>query len=123
MSAFETAFTSAGYGGLVIIPELQLSVEKSELVVILGSNGAGKSTTLRAIMGLVQTQKRRVSLEGEDLSNTKTSQLPKRGIVLAPGRRPLFCRVDGDREFGRHIHLLPKAPRSGIDALAHVRSF
>ena len=91
MSTFETAFTGAGYGGLVIIPELQLSVEKSELVVILGSNGAGKSTTLRAVMGLVQTQKRRVSLDGEDLAHTKTSQLPKRGIVLAPDGARCFA--------------------------------
>ena len=91
MSTFETAFTCAGYGGLVVVPELQLSVEKGELVVILGSNGAGKSTTLRAIMGLVQTQKRRVSLDGEDLSTTKTSLLPQRGIVLAPDGARCFA--------------------------------
>jgi len=84
MSTFATAFTCAGYGRLVIVPEMQISVEKGELVVILGSNGAGKSTTLRAIMGLVQTQKRDVKLDGQNLSACQASLLPRHGIVLAP---------------------------------------
>jgi len=84
MSTFAAAFTCAGYGRLVIIPEMQISVEKGELVVILGSNGAGKSTTLRAIMGLVQTQKRDVKLDDQDLSACHASLLPRHGIVLAP---------------------------------------
>lgn len=91
MSTFETTFTGAGYGGLVIVPELQLSVEKSELAVILGSNGAGKSTTLRAIMGIVQTKQRSVKLDGEDLSSAKASLLPRHGIILVPDGARCFA--------------------------------
>jgi branched-chain amino acid transport system ATP-binding protein len=91
VSTFETTFTDAGYEGLVIVPELQLSVEKSELAVILGSNGAGKSTTLRAIMGLVQTKKRSVKLDGEDLSSAKASLLPRHGVILVPDGARCFA--------------------------------
>ena len=91
MSTFETAFAGAGYGRLVVVPELQLSVGKGELVVVLGSNGAGKSTTLRAIMGLVQTRKRSVTLDGEDLSACRAPLLPRHGIVLAPDGARCFA--------------------------------
>jgi branched-chain amino acid transport system ATP-binding protein len=91
VSIFETAFTCARYGGLVVVRKLQLSVEKGELVVILGSNGAGKSTTLRAIMGLVQTQERSMRLEDQDLSTIKPSLLPQHGIVLVPDGARCFA--------------------------------
>lgn len=84
MSAFAAKFTGAGYGRLVIVPELEISVPSGKVVVILGSNGAGKTTSLKAIASTVKTQTRSVSIDGEDISKLPTWQLVSRGIAFVP---------------------------------------
>ena len=91
--AFDASFLSAGYGALTVIPELRISVEKARLAVILGSNGAGKSTALRAIMGLVRTRDRRLIFDGEDLSSCGAAQLPRRGVILVPDGARCFTNL------------------------------
>lgn len=84
MNGFEASFERAGYGELVIIPELSLRVSGGEVLVILGSNGAGKTTALKAVVGMVNTARRRVRLDGEDLSGLAIWQIVRRGIGFVP---------------------------------------
>lgn len=93
MTAFDASFSSAGYGALTVIPELRISAEKGRLAVILGSNGAGKSTALRAIMGLVRTRDRRLMFDGQDLSSCSAAQLPRRGVILVPDGARCFTNL------------------------------
>ena len=55
---FEVTFTDAGYGALTVVPELSLSASGGEVLVLLGSNGAGKTTSLRAVVGTVRAPAR-----------------------------------------------------------------
>ena len=58
----------AGYGKIVAVRDLDLHIEEGEIVALLGANGAGKSTTLGAIAGLVETKSGRVLLDERDVS-------------------------------------------------------
>jgi branched-chain amino acid transport system ATP-binding protein len=91
--AFDASFSSAGYGALTVIPELRISAEKGRLAVVLGSNGAGKSTALRAIMGLVRTRDRRLIFDGQDLSSCSAALLPRRGVILVPDGARCFTNL------------------------------
>jgi branched-chain amino acid transport system ATP-binding protein len=76
--------SGAGYGHLTIVEDVALEVRGGEALVILGSNGAGKSTTLRALMGTVRAARRRLVLDGEELGHLRAWALPARGIVFVP---------------------------------------
>lgn len=84
MSGFVARILGARYGRLTIVPELEISVPEGEVVVLLGSNGAGKTTSLKAIVGTVETAQRSVTFQGEDISNLPPWQLVRRKIAFVP---------------------------------------
>lgn len=84
MSRFAATLGGASYGRLQVLGDLDLAVEEGEMLVVLGSNGAGKTTALRAIIGTVASQDRRLALDGDDLSGLKPHMLPARGVCLVP---------------------------------------
>jgi branched-chain amino acid transport system ATP-binding protein len=90
MSGFVAAITGAKYGRLVIVPRLEISVSKGQVLVILGANGAGKSTSLKAIVGAVSTDRRLITLDGRDLSDLPTWRLVREGIAFAPDGAKCF---------------------------------
>ncbi len=80
----------ASYGGADVVRGVDLDVDAGEVVCLLGSNGAGKSTTLGALAGLVNRSGGEVLLAGESIDGTPSYRLPSRGLSLVPESRMLF---------------------------------
>lgn len=78
------------YGGIQALSGISFQVEKGQIVSLIGANGAGKSTTLRAITSLVPMAGGRIEYEGVDISSLDTQQMIQRGIVLVPEGRRVF---------------------------------
>jgi branched-chain amino acid transport system ATP-binding protein len=81
------------YGNIHALKGISLTVEKGEIVTLIGANGAGKTTTLRAISGLLKPREGRVSLEGEDLAPYKPHEIVFKGIAMVPEGRRIFARL------------------------------
>jgi branched-chain amino acid transport system ATP-binding protein len=78
------------YGAIQAVKGISFTVEEREMVALIGSNGAGKSTTLRAISGIVRPRGGRISYRGTDLTRMPTHQIVSSGIVQAPEGRQIF---------------------------------
>jgi branched-chain amino acid transport system ATP-binding protein len=81
------------YGGIEALKGVSLSVDEGEVVTLIGSNGAGKSTTLRAITGLTPASTGSVMIDGEDVSRVPAHEIVDRGIALSPEGRHCFSRM------------------------------
>ena len=84
---------SVNYGAINALSGVSLHVEKGEVVTLIGANGAGKSTTLRTITGLLEPADGRVVFEGEDISGEATHKLVARGISMSPEGRGVFANL------------------------------
>ena len=80
----------AGYGEAQILFGVDLAVGAGEVVTLLGRNGMGKTTTVRAIMGLIRPRAGRVSFGGVDLTGSAPFRLAQAGIGLVPEGRQVF---------------------------------
>lgn len=78
------------YGKSVAIHDININVPEGGIVTLIGSNGAGKSTTLNATLGVVPTTEGKILFRGEDITNMSTAERVQRGLVLAPEGRHLF---------------------------------
>ncbi len=78
------------YGGINALRGINLKIEDNKIVTLIGANGAGKSSTLRAIMNLVKKASGTVEYNGEDLTNLRTMDIVKKGIALSPEGRRVF---------------------------------
>jgi branched-chain amino acid transport system ATP-binding protein len=78
------------YGAIRALRDLSLVVHRGEVVTLIGANGAGKSTTLRAITGLLRPKKGRVLFEGEEITGEPAHRLVARGISMSPEGRGVF---------------------------------
>ncbi|HSP47038.1 MAG TPA: ABC transporter ATP-binding protein [Clostridiaceae bacterium] len=83
---------SVSYGGINALRGININIEENKIVTLIGSNGAGKSSTLRAIMNLVKKEGS-ITYNGEDLSNLKTKDIVKKGIALVPEGRRVFSNL------------------------------
>jgi branched-chain amino acid transport system ATP-binding protein len=81
------------YGAIEALRGVSLTVEEGEVVTIIGSNGAGKSTTLRSISGLTPPTSGKVVFEGKEITRLPAHQIVDRGIALAPEGRHCFARM------------------------------
>jgi branched-chain amino acid transport system ATP-binding protein len=81
------------YGAIEALKGVSLTVEEGEVVTLIGSNGAGKSTTLRSITGLTPSSKGKVTFAGEDVTRVPAHQIVERGIALSPEGRHCFARM------------------------------
>ncbi|WP_135469180.1 ABC transporter ATP-binding protein [Crenalkalicoccus roseus] len=86
----EVAELHAHYGRAHILAGVSLSVAAGEVVVLLGRNGAGKSTTLKAIMGLVRPSGGRVRLAGRDIAGREPFEIARLGLGYVPEERRIF---------------------------------
>jgi branched-chain amino acid transport system ATP-binding protein len=78
------------YGKLHILQGVSLAVQQGEAVALLGRNGVGKTTTLRAIMGLVRRSAGKVLFDGQDFDAIAPHQVPRRGVGYVPQGRGIF---------------------------------
>ena len=81
---------SAGYNGIAVVRDLDLTVAAGEVVALLGSNGAGKTTTLSAIAGLIKPIAGTITFEGDEIAGESAYRVARRGIALVPEDRALF---------------------------------
>jgi len=90
MSFLELRDVNAYYGKSHVLFDLSLRVDCGELVALLGRNGAGKSTTLRSIMGVVTVKSGMITFRGDDITNDPSHTISDRGIAYIPEGRRIF---------------------------------
>jgi branched-chain amino acid transport system ATP-binding protein len=81
---------SAGYGGALVLRDLSFVANTGEVTCVMGRNGVGKTTLMRAIMGLVRCEKGSVRLNRLELANLAAHEVPRQGIGYVPQGRRLF---------------------------------
>lgn len=79
------------YGGINALRGINLTIEENQIVTLIGANGAGKSSTLRAIMGLVKKSQGKVLYKGEDFTTLPTKDIVAKGISMVPEGRRVFA--------------------------------
>jgi len=94
---------SAWYGAARILYDLSFEVGRGEVVALMGRNGAGKSTTMKTIMGLIAKRSGAVGFNGEDISGLRPYQIARRGLGYTPEDRRIFVdlTVDENLDIGR----------------------
>ena len=90
MTALELADVRAGYGRIEILRGVTLAVPEGSVVALLGPNGVGKTTTLRAISGTLPVTSGTIRLDGRRIDNRRASAIASRGLVLVPEGRGVF---------------------------------
>ena len=100
---------SAWYGAARILYDLNFQVNRGEVVAMMGRNGAGKSTTMKTIMGLMARRQGTVRFNGENISNRKPFEIARRGLGFTPEDRRIFVdltvteNLDVGRQSARHF--------------------
>jgi branched-chain amino acid transport system ATP-binding protein len=83
----------AGYGAINVLHKLSLTVNAGEVVTIIGANGAGKSTTLNTICGVVKTRAGKITFDGRDLTDVPAHNVVRLGLAQSPEGRKIFPRL------------------------------
>ena len=93
MAMLEVINIHSFYGNIHALKGVSLTVEKGEIVTLIGGNGAGKTTTLRGISGILKPLEGTIKFEGEDLAPFKPHKLVAKGISMVPEGRGVFYRL------------------------------
>ncbi len=96
MSLLEIRKLEVRYGGIRAVKGIDLHVDEGELVCMIGANGAGKSSTLRAISGLIQPAPGQVKYDGRDLAGVRAHLRARSGLVMVPEGRGIFPQLTVD---------------------------
>jgi branched-chain amino acid transport system ATP-binding protein len=109
------------YGGIAAVKGISLEVQRGEIVTLIGANGAGKTSTLKAIVGLVPPHSGDVRLFGEPLRGVATHRIASKGVALVPEGRAIFgnLTVSENLELGA---FLKREPALLAERLAKVLS-
>jgi branched-chain amino acid transport system ATP-binding protein len=81
------------YGRVIGTQDVSFTVDEGEIFALVGSNGAGKSSAIKAILGMAHYSSGKITFEGHDLSGMKTSDIVRRGIALSPEGRRVFPQL------------------------------
>jgi branched-chain amino acid transport system ATP-binding protein len=113
----ELSMVSAGYGSVPAIHDVSIMIGEGEAVGLLGANGAGKSTTLRAVSGLVRKTSGRITFMGTDLGALPAHRIPELGIAHVPEGRQVFpeMTVQENLEIGAYVPKAKAARRHSLD--------
>jgi branched-chain amino acid transport system ATP-binding protein len=93
MALLEVNNVHTYYGNIHALKGISLTVDKGEIVTLIGANGAGKTTTLRTISGLLTPRMGNVTLDGEDLQKYKAHHLVAKGMAMVPEGRGVFAKL------------------------------
>jgi branched-chain amino acid transport system ATP-binding protein len=115
VALLEVSDVRARYGAIEALKGVSLTVEEGEVVTLIGSNGAGKSTTLRSISGLTPASAGSVTFDGEDITRVPAHEIVVRGIALSPEGRHCFSRMTVRENLELGAHRRAKGPEIGQD--------
>jgi branched-chain amino acid transport system ATP-binding protein len=93
MALLEVTDIRTFYGNIEALKGISVTVEEGEVVTLIGSNGAGKSTTLRSISGLTPPREGSIKFEGTEIGEVPPQEIVERGISLSPEGRHIFPRM------------------------------
>ncbi len=113
---------SASYGNICALHEVSLEVPRGEIVALLGANGAGKSTTLNVISGLVRPTHGTVRFDGEAIHRLPADHIVQRGIIQVPEGREIFrdMSVRENLEMGAYTRKDRAAVAADLDAMCDI---
>jgi branched-chain amino acid transport system ATP-binding protein len=100
------------YGGIRAVKGIDITVASGELVCLIGANGAGKSTTLRAVTGLVPAAAGRILYDGKDITGLRVHEIARRGLALVPEGRGIFAQLTIEENLAMGAYA--RRDRSGI---------
>ena len=103
------------YGGIEAVKGIDLTVEQGKIVTLIGSNGAGKSTTLKTITGLVKPKSGSITFQGEPLLGKSTDQIVSRGVTLVPEGRRVFPNLTVEENLRIGAYLRKESIRDDLD--------
>jgi branched-chain amino acid transport system ATP-binding protein len=107
----ELTEVEAAYGDFQALFNITLTVNRGEIVTLIGGNGAGKTTTLRVISGLLRAKKGAVSFDGQDISKTPAHDIVARGISHVPEGRQLFPYMTVEEHLALGAYIQRTRPR------------
>ena len=93
MSLLKVTDLVVSYGGIEALKGISFEVDEGQIVTLIGANGAGKSTTLRTISGLVPPKDGRIYFEGRDITDYNTQKIVETGIAMVPEGRRVFANL------------------------------
>lgn len=110
------------YGGIAAVKGISLAVDKGEIVTLIGANGAGKTSTLKAIVGLVPAQAGEITLFGEPIRGMATPRIAGKGVALVPEGRAIFgnLTVAENLELGAFLQREPAGMAARLDRVLQL---
>jgi len=115
-AALELVDVRAGYGRIEILRGMSLQVPAGSVVALLGPNGVGKTTTLRAISGTLPVSSGTIRLDGRRIDNRRASAIAARGLVLVPEGRGVFPALTVEENLRVAHHGAPRSSAGPWDA-------
>jgi len=111
------------YGAIHALQGISFSVEEGEIIALIGANGAGKSTTLKTISGLLRPRSGSITLRGESLIDLPAEEIVRRGVIHVPEGRRIFAplTVQENLEMGAYTRTDPAEIRQSMERV--FRSF
>ncbi len=109
----------ACYGKSHILQGVSFRVAKNEIVSLLGRNGSGRSTTLKALMGLVPPQSGQILFNGNDIAKTKTYKICREGLCYVPEEREVFSNLSVEN----NLRMGQQSPKTGAPEWTHEQMF
>ena len=110
---------NAWYGRAQVLFDLALEVRRGEVVALMGRNGAGKSTTMKAVMGMLERRRGNVEFMGHDIAALDPFRIARLGLGFVPENRRIFT----DLSVVENLEIGRQPPREGIPEWTHDRLF
>ncbi|TXR53738.1 ABC transporter ATP-binding protein [Reinekea thalattae] len=119
MAIIEAKDIHAGYGGMNILNGINMAVEAEEVGVIIGANGAGKSTSLKALFGLLHVSQGSIELNGEDITNADPNRLVELGMAFVPQEKNVFVSLSVEENLEMGAFLRKDNFKRTLDSVYH----
>ncbi len=103
------------YGAIHAIKGISFEVNEGEIVALIGANGAGKSTTLKTVSGIMHPRSGKISFLGEDITHTDGYKLPAKGLAQVPEGRRIFLQMTVMENLEMGAYVQKKPPQSDFE--------
>ncbi len=113
---------SSGYGSTIIVNDFSFDVEKGQILAITGSNGMGKTTLMKTIMGLIDVRKGSIFFKNEDITNSSPDYRSKSGIGYVPQGREIFSALTVEQNIMLPIYTRKKLSFNVLEKLEEIYS-